>query len=73
MERDLLEKLEQQANNQETPRSSVAEADEYVPPKVVVHDGDDFIRLLGPAQACSPVSEEDELITRIQPFRLLRR
>ena len=28
--------------------------DDYVPPEVVVHDGDEFVRALGPAQACSP-------------------
>lgn len=29
-------------------------AEEYVAPKVVVLDADEFVRSLGPAQACSP-------------------
>lgn len=29
-------------------------ADEYQAPEIVVHDGDAFVKRLGPAQACSP-------------------
>jgi hypothetical protein len=40
-------------NDVRTPDAAPAD-DEYLPPEVVVHDGDDFVRELGPAQACSP-------------------
>ncbi len=33
---------------------AVGPAEPYEPPRLVVHDGDDFVRSLGPAQACSP-------------------
>ncbi len=26
----------------------------YQPPRIIVHDADEFIKSLGPAQACSP-------------------
>ncbi len=29
----------------------------YEPPQLIVHDGDEFIKGLGPAQACSPTPD----------------
>ena len=70
MDRDLLQKLNQRIQDQEPSRVGPGAPDEYVSPKVVVYDGDDFIRSLGPAQACSPspVPEEEELTRKSKPF-----
>ena len=36
------------------PAGAAEPAEPYQPPRLIVHDSDEFIRSLGPAQACSP-------------------
>ena len=45
----------EQANSTTEDQPSAADsAEPYEPPEIMIRDSDEFIRSLGPAQACSP-------------------
>ena len=47
------------ANRHGVDQPEAAAAEPYEAPEIVVHDSDEFIRSLGPAQACSPTPISD--------------
>lgn len=70
MDSDLLKKLSRRIGDDKPSAVETSHSDGYVSPQVIVHDGDEFIRSLGPAQACSPtIVDEGELSSLMNPFK----
>ncbi len=56
MKNEVIKKLSPQSppGNENPSQLEEDQPQRYIPPKLIVHDGDEFIKSLGPAQACSP-------------------